>query len=147
MQMHNILAKSLIFEPRQLRAQILPRVRLLAHRHLFRRAFAYERAAARAALGTEVYYPVRGLDEVEIVLDDDDGVAALREPVEYADELRDVVGVEPRRRLIEHVYRLARIALRQLRRQLDALRLAARQRRRRLTELHEARSAVADAVG
>ena len=34
-----------------------------------------DQAAARAALGAQVDDPVGGLDDVQVVLDDDDGVA------------------------------------------------------------------------
>ena len=46
---------------------------------LLRRPGRDEVAALVAALRAEVDHPVRGLDDVEVVLDDDDGVAALDE--------------------------------------------------------------------
>ena len=99
-------------------------------------------AAPGAALGPEVDDPVGGLDDVEVVLDDDDRVAGVDEPVEHLEELLDVGEVEAGRRLVEEVERLARRAPRQLGRQLDALRLAARQRRRRLAEVDVAEADV-----
>ncbi len=44
-------------------------------RHDFRRAGNQDAAAAAAALGAEVDDPVGRLDDVQVVLDDDDGVA------------------------------------------------------------------------
>jgi hypothetical protein len=69
------------------------------------------------------------------VLDHDHRVAAVDEPLQRLEQLLDVREVEPRRRLVEDVERLARRDLRQLRRELDALRLAAGERGGRLAEL------------
>ncbi len=60
-------------------------------------------AAAIAAFGTEVYDPVGGLDDFEVVLDDEDRVAGLDEGVEDFEELFDVLEMEPRGRLVEDV--------------------------------------------
>ncbi len=77
-------------------------------------------------------------DDVEVVLDDDHGVAHLDQPMEYAEQLLDVVEVKARRRLVEHVERSARLAFSELAAQLDALRFAAAHRGRRLSDLHVA---------
>ena len=73
-------------------------------------------------------------DDVHVVLDDDDRVSALDQGVERREQFRDVVEVQPRRRLVEdeHDASLRRI-LRQERSQLHALALAAREGRRRLS--------------
>ena len=91
--------------------------------------------AARAALGPEVDDPVRGLDHVEVVLDHEHRVAVVDQPVEHLEQLLDVGEVEAGRRLVEEVERLPGRAPRELGRQLDALRLAAGERRRRLAEV------------
>ena len=105
------------------------------------------RAAARAALRTEVDDPVGGLDHVEVVLDHDDRVAVVAQPVQHGEQQLDVVEVQAGRRLVEDVERAAGVALRQLERELHALRLAAGQRRRRLAErdVAEARRRAASA--
>ena len=90
--------------------------------------------AAGAALRAQVDDPVGRLDDVQVVLDDDDRVARVHEPVEHLEELLDVREVEPGGRLVEDVDRLAGGAPRELRGQLHALRLAARERRGRLAE-------------
>src|SRR5690606_26118537 len=92
------------------------------------------RAAAGSALGAQVDDPVGRLDHVEVVLDDDDRVALLDEAVQDLEQLAHVFEVQTRRRLVEHVDAAALAALLQLGRELDALRLAARQRRGRLAE-------------
>ena len=60
-----------------------------------------------AALGAEVDHPVGGLDHVEVVLDDDDGVALLDQAVEHLEQLLDVREVQAGRRLVEDVERAA----------------------------------------
>ena len=64
-------------------------------------------AAAGAALGAEVDDPVGRLDHVEVVLDHDDRVARRGEAVQHLEQLADVVEVQPGRRLVEDVERLA----------------------------------------
>ena len=91
-------------------------------------------AAGRAGFRAEVDDPVRRLDHVEIVLDDDHRVAEIDEPIQHFEQLVNVVEVQAGRRLIEDVQRASRAGPSQFGGELDALRLAAGQRRRRLTE-------------
>ena len=98
--------------------------------------------AAGSALGPEVDDPVGRLDDVEVVLDDDDGVALVDEAVEHLEESPDVFEVQAGRRLVEHVDAAPVAAALQLGRELDALRLAARQGRRGLAEAHVAEADV-----
>src|SRR5437588_121242 len=93
-----------------------------------------EFAAAGTAFGTKVDDPIRCLDNIKIVLNHQHRVAGVREAVEYLQQLLDIVEVQAGGRLIEDVQRPAGAALAQLASQLDALGLAARQGRRRLTE-------------
>src|ERR1044072_5320665 len=104
-------------------------------RDLFRGATGDDAAAAYAALWAEVYDVVGRLDNVEVVLDDDDGVAQRDEALQHVEQLVYVCEVEPRRRLVEDVDGAPRRTFRQLARELDALRLAARKGCRRLSEL------------
>src|SRR5262249_34569234 len=126
--------------------QISPRVRLRRARDLLRGPDADDEAAAVAALGAHVRDGVGGLHRVEVVLDDDHGVSLLDELVQDVEELLDVVEVETRRRLVEDVDRAPGRFLGELLRQLDPLRLAARQRRRRLAERDVAEADVAQGV-
>jgi hypothetical protein len=98
-------------------------------------ATVHDLAAAVAAFGAEVDDPVGGLDDFEIVLDHHHGVALLDQLVQHLEQLRDVVEVQAGGRLVEDVERAPGGAARQLLGQLDALRLAARQRRRLLADL------------
>src|SRR5690606_29358871 len=58
-------------------------VTLLDGGDVLRRAGREDLSAARAALGAEVDHPVRRLDDIEVVLDDDHGVPLVDESVEH----------------------------------------------------------------
>ena len=98
--------------------------------NFLRRAARDDRAAAVSALRTEVDDMVRAFDHVEIVFDDDHGVAPVDEALQDVDESRDVVGRESRRRFVENVERLAGRAFGELGGQFHALRFAAGELRR-----------------
>src|SRR4029077_16520270 len=91
-------------------------------------------AAGAAALGAEVDQPVGALQHVQVVLDDDDGVAALAKPMEDLEEPFDVSEMEAGRRLVGGVEGRAGRVLRELEGDLDPLGLSPRERRRALAE-------------
>ena len=103
-------------------------------RDLLRRAGGDDRAAGIAAFRAEIDDVVGGLDDVEIVLDDEQRVAGFEQLLERRQQLRDVVEVQARRRLVEDVEQPLAAVRRKVRGDLDPLRLSARQRRRRLAE-------------
>ena len=74
------------------------------------------------------------LIDVEVVFDDENGVAAVNEAVEDFDENADVVKVQARGGFVEEVKRFARGGSRQFGCEFDALCLAAREGCGRLTE-------------
>ena len=82
-------------------------------------------AAAFAAFGAHVEEVVGVADDVEVVLDDDDGVAEVGEAVEDFEELADVVEVEAGGGLVEEVEGAAGLALGELAGELHALGFAA----------------------
>src|SRR4029079_18423342 len=92
-------------------------------RHLLGGALGDDPAAAITAGRAEVDDPVRGLDDVADVLDDEDRIAAIDQPMEDLEELLDVGEVETGRRLVEDVEGPSGRAPRQLGRELDPLRL------------------------
>ena len=82
-----------------------------SHRRDFlRRAGRDDQPAARAGLRAEIDDVVRALDHLEIVLDDEQAVPLLDQPVEDAHEQRDVVEMQAGRRLVEDEQRV-RLAL------------------------------------
>src|ERR1051326_8293354 len=123
-------------ESRQNRAQPFPRVGRAVASDVLRPTRRDDLSAAITSLGTEVDHPIRQLDDVEIVLDEHERMAGVDESLEHVRELSNVVEVQPGRGLVHHVELLARALARQreLARNLEPLRLAARQRRRRLAE-------------
>ena len=94
--------------PRRTRARYSPVAEPGVCGDLLGRALGDDPAAAVPALGPEVDDPVRRLDHVEVVLDHEDRVAGVDEPVEDLEQLLDVGEVEAGRRLVEQVERLAR---------------------------------------
>ena len=90
-------------------------------------------AAGVATLGAEIDDPVGGLDDFEIVLDDEHRVAGLDQRMQHVEELSHIVEMQPRCRFVEDIEGAAGSAAGEFLRQLDALRLAARQGRCRLT--------------
>ena len=88
-----------------------------------------------AAAGPEVESPVGARHHVGVVLDHDDRVPPVHEPIEHVEELADVLEVETRRRLVQQIERPSGLDPRELRGELHPLRLAARERGRRLAEV------------
>src|SRR5439155_592258 len=72
---------------------------------------------------------------IEVVLDHDDRVARRDESLQHLEQLADVLEVQPRGGLVQHVERVARRPLVELRGQLDPLGLAAGEGRGGLAEL------------
>lgn len=77
-----------------------------------RRTGGDDLAARGSAFGSDVDDMVGDLDDVEVVLDDDDGVAALHEFVQHLQQQADIFEMESRRRLVEDIERAARVAFR-----------------------------------
>src|SRR5688572_27364688 len=112
----------------------------------FRAAFGDNGPALVPALGPEVDDPVRGLDDIEVVLDHQHRVPAIHEAVQDVEQQSHVLEMQAGRRLVEDVQGAARVAPRKLRRELHALRFAAGQRRRALAEVDIAESHVVEGL-
>ena len=124
------------------RLQVFARIRAFTHRNLLGRTRTNDRTASVTALGSEVDDMVRRLDHVEIMLDDEHGIAVFAKAIQNGEQLCHVVRMKSRRRLIENIDGLARAALGKLGRKLDSLRLAARKGRGRLPDLDVAETNV-----
>ncbi len=120
-----------------LAAQELPGDRAERRRDVVRGAVRDDLAPVLAGARPEVDHPVRRAHHLLVVLDDEDGVAHVAEPLERRDEASVVALVEPDRRLVEDVEDADELRA-DLRRQPQALRLAARERLRRAVELEVA---------
>ena len=93
------------------------------------RALGDDVPAMDAGAGADVDHVVGGEDRVLVVLDDDHRVADVAQPLQRLEQPRIVALVQPDRGLVEHVEHAGQPRA-DLRRQPDALALAARQRAR-----------------
>jgi len=69
--------------------------------HVFRSSRCYDLTALVSALGTQVDDPVGRLDDLQIVLDYEDGVAGIGQAVQDVQELSDVMEVQSGGRLVQ----------------------------------------------
>ena len=128
--------------PVQNAGEHLPRIRFFPLGNLLGRALRDDAAAAFAAFGAEVDDPVGLLDYVEVVLDDEDGVAEVGEAVQDVEEFFYVVEVQAGGGLVQNVQSAAGLAFGKLFSELDALRLAAGKRGGGLAQLDVAEADV-----
>src|SRR6202040_2572301 len=105
---------------------------------LLGRALRYDTAAAFAAFGAEIDHPVGLLDDVEVVLDDEDGVAERDKALENIEQFADVVEMQAGGGLVENVESAAGLALGEFASELNALGFAAGERGGGLPELYVA---------
>jgi hypothetical protein len=78
---------------------------------LFGRALGDDAATSFAAFGAEVNDPVGLFDDVEVMLDDEDGVAERDETLEDIEKFAHVIEMQASGRFIEDVESAARLAL------------------------------------
>src|SRR5882724_9341877 len=116
--------------------QRLSSVGLFHARDLFRSALRDDATSLFSALGSEIENPVGVADHIEIVLDDDDRVSKIGEPVQYVEQFADVVEVQAGGGLVEQIESLAGLTLTEFPGQLDALRFSAGERHSRLPEMN-----------
>ena len=102
--------------------------------HLLRLACYDDMPSLIAALRAQVDDPVSRFDHLEVVLDHYDGVASIGQAVQDLQELADIVEVQPGGRLIQDIQGLAGPSFAEFPRQLDPLRLTARERRGQLAQ-------------
>ena len=97
-------------------------------------------AAIFSTLGAQINEPVGVADHIEIVLDDDDRVAEVGEPVQDVEQLLDVVEVQAGGRFIEQVERFAGLTFGEFAGEFDSLRFSSRECDRRLAEMNVAQA-------
>ena len=68
-------------------------------------------AASVAAFGTHVDEVIGRLNDVQVVLNDENGVALVNEPMEHSQKFANILKMQTRRGLIENVNRVAGRAL------------------------------------
>jgi len=99
-----------------------------------RRPLHHDPATPVATFRPQIDDPVSFGDHIQVVLDDNDAVAGLDQAVQYADEFFHVGHVQADGGLIQHVERLFLAGLGEFGDELQALRLAARERRALLAQ-------------
>ncbi len=92
-------------------------------------------AAPRATAGSEIDDPVGGLDDIEIVFDDQHRIACIHELVEDFDQSAHIFEVQSRGGLVEDIQGSTRRAFGEFARQFDPLGLASREGGGRLTQV------------
>ena len=85
---------------------------------------------------------VRPFDDVQVMLDDDDSVARLHQPVDDLYQFMHIIHMQACGRLVHNIDSLARAGLGQFQRQLHPLRLTAGKRRCALAHLDVAQAYV-----
>ena len=85
-------------------------------------------------------------DDVQIVFDDDDGIATIYQSLQHIHQNADVLEVQSRGRLVQNVQRLTRILLRQFGSQLYTLALTTAKRCRGLSQFDVAKTNVLDCL-
>ena len=118
---------------RPLAREVLAGDRPLLGEQLLQRARDDDLAAVLTRARADVDDVVGDADGLLVVLDDDHGVAEVAQPHHRVDQALVVALVQADRRLVEHVEHADEAAA-DLRRQPDALRLAAGERGRRAVE-------------
>ena len=81
--------------------------------HLFRCARYQYLTTAGSTLRSNVNHPVRHLNHVHVVLDDNNRISFVDQNVQYAQQLLNVVEVQSRCWLVQYIKRLPRISLAQ----------------------------------
>ena len=104
--------------------------------------WATMRPPSFAAFGAEIDDPVGLFDDVEMVLDDQHGVAERDETIQHVEKFFHVVEVQAGGGLVENVERAAGLAARKFAGQLGALGFAAGKRGGGLAELDVAEADV-----
>ena len=128
----------------QILFQVLAGVRGLAGRHCLRSTGADEGPSPGAALRAQIDEPVGGLDDIQIVLDDQHRVPGVHQPLQHLQQLLHIVGVQTRGGLVQNIEGAARGTAGQLRGQLHPLGLAAGEGGGGLAQLHIAQSHIAE---
>ena len=127
-------------------SQILTRIAALRALDILGRALSDNLATTLASLGAEVDNPICNAHYIEVMLYDDSRITAIHQAVDDIQQLAYILEMETRSGLIEDIERATRIALRELRSELYALRLATRERCAWLAEREVAQAHLLDSL-
>src|SRR5678815_1963160 len=110
--------------------------------HLLRGTRGHNLATLNTAVRPEINNPVGGLNDVQMVLDNDYRVAQVCQSIENVEQLFHVVEVKASRRFVKDIQGLASRPFAKLLCELDALRLATRKGRSGLSQTNVTQSHV-----
>src|SRR5579872_4107004 len=99
------------FAVSEITRQRLSRVRFLYSRHLLWRPLSHKPSAIFSAFRPKINDPVGVTDHIQIMLDDDDRIPQVSEPMQYIKKFFYVVKVQPSRGFVQQIKRLARLSL------------------------------------
>src|SRR5690606_22262880 len=105
------------------RRQVAPRVAPFHQCNLLGRSGCDDGAAACASFRTKIHNPVRGLDDVQVVFDHENRVAAINQAMQHLEQHAYVLEVQSRGGFIQDVQCASRVPPREFRGELYALRL------------------------
>ena len=101
----------------------MPSIAAVGLRDLFRCPLSNDFTAPAAALRAHINHPIGSLYDLQIVLNDNDGIPSINKFMQNLQQLFDIIKMKSGRRLIQNVNRFTGRATRQLFRQFDTLRL------------------------
>ena len=103
---YNISHFSNLFLGFQIFPQIFSGIGLFHLCNFFRGTGCHNRSAAISAFRSHINDLVRSFDHIQIVFDDDNGIAALRQTPQDLNKLVDILKVQSGCRFIQYIYRL-----------------------------------------
>jgi hypothetical protein len=118
----------------------LPGVRLLDPSNLLRGALRDDAATSLAAFGPQINEPVSLFDDVQIVFDDQDGVAQVHEALQNVEQFSNVIEMQAGGWFVKDINGATSLAFRKLASKFDALGFATRKRGGGLAELYVAKT-------
>jgi hypothetical protein len=90
--------------------EYLPGIRLLISRYGFWCSLDHNSPARFTALWAQVDDPVSLLDDVQVMLDDQDGIAKRHQALQHVEQLPHVIEMQASRGFIENIERASRLA-------------------------------------
>src|SRR5262249_35405924 len=112
----------------------MARVRLLDLRHTLWGAQRHHAPASVTTVWPQIDDIIGGFDDIQVVLDDEHGVATFHQAGQYLEQGLDISEVQTGRRLIQNIQGASRTAPGQLTAELHTLGLTTRQRGRSLPQ-------------
>jgi len=111
------VVRTVAVPPIQGARQKFTRMRLQVARHLFRRSSRHHMPARVSAFRPEINHPVRGLNHIQIVLDNQHRSSTVDQFAKSRQQLLNIVEMQARRRLVKNIENAGILLPREMRRQ------------------------------